>query len=149
MANEVNLNDILSTDQLLTEVGALLTEGYTVTIICQGDSMRPFIRDGKDSVILQKRSAYNVGDIVLARIGETFLLHRIYKMTPSSVHLMGDGNVHAKEVCTIQNICGAVTHIIRNGQKYSCSTPCARTKAKLWRFLLPIRRILLFILYMR
>ncbi len=149
MTSKVNLNQILSTDQLLTEVATLLTEGYTVTILCQGNSMLPFIRSGKDSVVLQKHPSYHVGDIVLARIGETFLLHRIYKMTPTSVHLMGDGNVHAKEVCTIQEIYGAATHIIRNGQKYSCTTPCARTKAKLWRFLLPIRRILLFVLYLR
>ena len=44
-------------DILLSEVAGLLCEGKTVTIPVRGNSMRPFLADGRDSVVLQRGEA--------------------------------------------------------------------------------------------
>lgn len=148
---DTNLTHILPGNVLLKEVDSLLSEGYTVTIQGQGKSMRPFIHDSKDRVVLNKsKEGYHVGDIVLARMqDDAYLLHRIYAIRGDKYILMGDGNVYAKEECHLDDICGRATHIIREGHSYACSSPNAQRQAQLWRWFLPIRRILLFLIYGR
>ena len=125
---------------LLPEVAKLLDEGRKVTIKAKGNSMLPFIIGGRDKVVLQKNEEYGKGDAVLAEIApETFVLHRIIKIDGEKVILMGDGNLIGTEQCSIENICGQVVAIVRNGRQ-------RKVKYRhIWQTLLPIRRYLLAI----
>lgn len=125
-------------DLLLGEVTAVLREGREAVIIPTGNSMLPFIRGGVDRVVLSPRIEATVGDIVLARIGERYLLHRITAREGDALTLMGDGNLAGTESCTVTDLLGTVTEIIR---------PDGRTRipsrGRLWRILRPFRRYLL------
>lgn len=137
---------LLNNDQFFTEVARMLAGGNSVTLRAKGNSMYPFIVDGRDSVILQTcRKTAAVGDIVLAHLPEKgFVLHRIYKNDGNEFVLMGDGNLHTTERCSKNDIVGKVVKIIRNGRYIDCSSSIERYKATLWRKMLPTRRYLLF-----
>ena len=58
---------VLPNEVFLEEVAVLLDEGREVTLSPKGSSMLPFIREGRDSVVLRKEPAVHKGDIVLVR----------------------------------------------------------------------------------
>ena len=61
--------------------------------------MRPFIEGGKDSVTLEYPApdTIRVGDILLCRIGERYVLHRLIGIEGDTLHLKGDGNITGGE----------------------------------------------------
>ena len=128
----------LPNDVLLGEVAAVLGEGREAVIIPTGNSMLPFIRGGVDRVVLRRQEGVAVGDIVLVKIGERYILHRVIAREGDALTLMGDGNVRGTESCRTENVIGTVAEIIR---------PSGRVRipgrARLWRMLKPIRRYLL------
>ncbi len=119
-----------SNDILLPEFERLIKEGHTVEFTPQGVSMRPFIEGGRDSVLLHKCKRPKVGHIVLARINEQFVLHRIVKIQDENLILQGDGNLRGQEHCTKNDIIGQVVRIkARGGQAKRL------TKGIVWRYL--------------
>lgn len=126
----------LTNEVLLEDAGALLAEGREVCITPKGNSMLPFIRDGKDSVTLKKLPGVKVGDIVLARLGDRhYVLHRVIEAKDGALTLMGDGNISGTEQCLQKDIMGTAVAI--NGRRPG--------NGAIWRALKPIRRYLLAI----
>lgn len=124
---------------ILEEAGQLLNEGRTVRFTPLGSSMLPFIRGGKDTVVLQKKDSVEVGDIVLARLKGRYVLHRVIARDGEALTLMGDGNIQGTEACTVQDIMGTAIAIGRGGKDI---TP---GKGKFWRAIKPFRRYILAI----
>lgn len=133
---EVRLLDQESYFGLLT---GLLEEGRTVSMTPKGESMLPFIRGDKDSVTVRKPSGpVGKGDIVLARIGGNYVMHRVFEVDGDSLTLMGDGNIAGKEKCSTADVLAIVTEVRKNGKRV-----VKPGKGRLWRLLLPVRRYLL------
>ena len=136
----------LPNNSFFLEIKELLEQGRTVTFLASGNSMLPFIRGNRDSVVLQKHTSLSVGDIVLAFIDNNrYVLHRVININNDNVTLMGDGNYKATETCSVNDIIGKAIQIIRNGKTIDCESPTEQKKSHLWRKLLPIRRYLLFL----
>ena len=131
---------VLPNDILLGEVAAVLSEGREAVITPTGNSMLPFIRGGRDRVVLRKQDEIAVGDIVLMYTGGRYILHRIIEIDGEQVTLMGDGNLKGVEHGTRADIIGTVTEIIRpDGRSIQPGT------GRFWRTLKPFRRYILFI----
>ena len=79
-----------------------------------------------------------VGDIVLARVGDRFIMHRVFKVDGGSLTLMGDGNIRGTETCLDSDVIGKVIQIRKENGKVV--TP---GKGKFWRMLMPLRRYIL------
>ena len=127
-------------DILLEEVAAVLDEGREAVITPTGNSMLPFIRGGRDRVVLRRQDGMAAGDIVLARIGGRYVLHRVLGVSGTHLTLMGDGNIRATEPCTASDVIGTVVEIIRpDGRR------CSPGKGRVWRALKPVRRYILAI----
>ena len=124
---------------LLEEAATLLGEGREVVLSPRGQSMLPFIREGRDAVVLKLLDDVQVGDIVLARLPGRYVLHRVFGVEDGRLTLMGDGNVGIREYCGKEDILGTVVAIQR-GEK-----TIIPGKATLWRVLLPLRRYILAI----
>jgi len=129
---------------LLDEISDILEKNGEVVLKAKGNSMRPFIRNEIDSVVLIKPGNVVVGDVVLANVGTSqkhhYVLHRIFKMDGDRVTLMGDGNIKGTESCRIGDISGKAIYIQRpSGRRF------AMPKGRIWKALLPIRRYLLAI----
>ena len=131
---------VLPNEILLGEVAAILREGREAVITPTGNSMLPFIRGGRDRVVLRKQDEIAVGDIVLMYTGGRHILHRIIEIDGERVTLMGDGNLKSVEHGTRADIIGTVTEIIRpDGRSIQPGT------GRFWRTLKPFRRYILFI----
>lgn len=143
-------------DILIPELARLVAGGQRVMFTPTGVSMRPFIEGGVDSVVLDRAEQVRVGDIVLARYRDLYVLHRVYSTSPTGITsltsptsitspsnptsyiLMGDGNLSGTEQVLKSDILAKVVEI---------RTPHGRrkplTRAWLWRHLLPVRWLLL------
>jgi len=122
-------------------VKAFVAEGKSVTIKPKGNSMLPFIRSGRDSVVVSPvTKELEVGDIVLAKIGDRYIMHRIFEISGDALTLMGDGNPYGKENCQKSDLIGIISGIQREGGELK-----APGKGRFWRMLLPFRRYILFI----
>lgn len=133
-------------DILLSQVSSILAGGQRVTLKVRGLSMLPFIIGDRDSVEMEKPSGeLAVGDIVLAEIiPGRWVIHRIFEINGDEVILMGDGNVRGTEKCRTENVHGHILYVVTpSGNKIDCRTPRSMRRARLWRRLLPVRRLLL------
>lgn len=138
------MNDVRTIDNeiLLGEICSLLSQGKRVKLRAKGNSMRPFIHGGEDTLVLAQRNPLRKGDVVLARIdGKRYVAHRIVEMRQDRVTLMGDANLYETEECRLSDIFGTVESIIRNGKEHIIMSPYARFRAQTWRFFLPLRRL--------
>lgn len=144
---EADSKRIVPNDIILGEARKMIAEGHPVTIRVKGVSMLPFIVGDRDSVRLVKPTNLKEGDIALAEIDEGhYVLHRIERIEPTRITLMGDGNLRGKEYCRRKDIAGKVDLIYRNGKEINPSSASEQRKVRLWLALSPIRRILLAIL---
>ena len=119
-----------SNEVLIPEFERLINLDHMVEFIPKGVSMRPFIEGKRDKVILAKCPEVKVGIIVLAKIGDKYVLHRVYKIRGRKIILRGDGNLEGYEVCRESDIIARVVRIKgKNGKRKRL------TKACVWRHL--------------
>ena len=119
-----------SNEVLIPEFERLINLDHMVEFIPKGVSMRPFIEGKRDKVILAKGPEVKVGIIVLAKIGDKYVLHRVYKIRGRKIILRGDGNLEGYEVCRESDIIARVVRIKgKNGKRKRL------TKACVWRHL--------------
>lgn len=133
--------------QLIPHFVEMLNEGHTVTFKLRGFSMRPFLEDGRDNVILSKPTVVHQGDAVLAEIRPgTYVLHRIVNIDGDKVTLRGDGNLGIEQ-CTLADIRGIAIAFYRKGRSKPDYTSGRKWRiySAIWTRLLPLRRYLLFI----
>ena len=137
----------MSDEVIIEEAVRLVSEGVSVTLPVNGQSMLPFIIGGKESVILQQPRQPQIGDVVLALVDDgRYVVHRIIRIEGDHVTLMGDGNLVGTERCTIPNIKALATHIVdAKGKMHQIDTPWRQKATQLWWHLRPIRRYLLAI----
>ncbi|MGN1214760.1 MAG: S24/S26 family peptidase [Candidatus Cryptobacteroides sp.] len=130
----------LENSAFFAAVEQMIASGKSVTITPKGNSMMPFIRSGKDSVLLSPvRGDLKVGDIVLFRLSGRHILHRLCAVDGEMLVSMGDGNIRGEEHFRRSDVVAVVTGIRRKDSK-DFKAP---GKGTLWRFLRPFRRIIL------
>lgn len=135
----------ISDEIIIQEAIRLVNEGVSVTFPVKGSSMLPFIIGGRESVILQKPKDIKVGQVVLAWVDDTrYVVHRIICIEGEQVILMGDGNIRGTEHCSLNDIKALATHVVdANGKAHELYNRWRTRAARLWFYLLPIRRYIL------
>ena len=137
------------TDELIIqEAVRLVQDGVSVTFPVKGRSMLPFIFGGRESVILQKTGSLQRGQVVLAQVGpDRYVVHRIIKIEPDRITLMGDGNICGTESCTPSNVLAIATHVVdEKGKRRTLESKGQMFKARVWYVIRPLRRIILAVL---
>ncbi len=130
----------------IPEIKRAIDEGHTVTFRVRGYSMRLFLEDRRDKVVLAPCKEVKVGDVVLAEIRkDIYVLHRIIKKEGEQLTLMGDGNIYGTETCSTSNIIGIAIGFLRKGREEMESTNGKKWKiySFFWLHLKPIRRYIL------
>ncbi|MBR4779034.1 MAG: S24/S26 family peptidase [Bacteroidaceae bacterium] len=136
----------LPNDLFLKGIGELLQEGHTATLRVRGNSMRPFLEDRRDSIVLTSVTHIEVGDAVLAEIAPgKYVFHRIIAIDGDIVTLMGDGNVRGTEHCTKADVKANALAVVRKGKEYRTDGRRWIRYSKAWMRLTPVRRWLLAI----
>lgn len=128
---------------LTAEIAKLLKEGKTVTIPVKGNSMRPFLKDGRDSVTLRQATPETLkpGEVVLAAVNGTgkTVLHRIVDRRGNRLLLQGDGNRGTEET-DVQAVTGIAVAVVRKGRTYRTDGRTWRMYSRAWMTVLASRR---------
>ena len=136
----------IANDTFFAWVEAELAEGRPARFRLKGNSMFPLLRNGKDSVILEKCNLDTLKpmDVVLFRYKGNHVLHRILRIENNQLLLQGDGSFVAKEQCTVDDVVGKVVQVCRpSGKVLSVDSWQWRLPSRLWRLSNPLRVFLL------
>lgn len=143
----------MSPDELFEYARREVGDGRELLVAVAGTSMLPYLYPGRDSVLLAApwrggfqppappggdfRRDVVPGRIVLAKTDAGVVLHRVMECRGDRVVLMGDHNLCRRETCAVSEVVAVVVAVERDGRYRRPSL------ARLWRALLPVRRILL------
>ena len=138
---------IVHNDEFFAQVLGRLDDGHTATIPVKGFSMLPFIRGGKDLVVLEKATGDIVADdIVLFRMGGRYIMHRVLRTDGTRYDIQGDGVWLGHEYPTRDMILAKAVAILRNGRKeVNPYAPSQLRKVHAWQRLGKFRRYVMFI----
>ena len=133
---------------IIHEAVRLVRDGVSVTFPVKGRSMLPFIFGGRESVILQKPENLKRGHVVLAEVGpDKYVVHRVIKVEPDRITLMGDGNIRGTESCKPEGVLAIATHVVdEKGRRRPLESRAQMIKARIWFWIRPLRRYILAIL---
>ncbi len=147
-----------------------LEQGQEVVLTVTGSSMRPFLRHGRDRVVLVKPAdpaALQAGDVPLyRRHSGQFVLHRIVERDdghsryrwldreeyPSACvgggvryTLLGDAQTNPEPGIRPQQVVAVAKGFWIKNKYVPCDMPCYRRRSRRWHRLLPIRRQLMWL----
>ena len=114
-------------------------------LVVTGNSMNPFLKDGKDIVWLEKcrETDFKRGKILLfRRSSDKIVLHRVLKSMPDGTLVMnGDAQYWCEDIKKEQAL-AVVTHVEVNGKKISCNSMTYRFRIAMWQNLKPLRPLI-------
>lgn len=113
-----------------------------VCIHPQGYSMWPFLKEGRDSVIVKPLpvSSMHRGDIILYRRNDQILvLHRLHHKNKKDFFLTGDNQTQIEGPVRQKEILGVVTTIRRKKHTFSRFHPLWLLTSHLWLLFRPIK----------
>lgn len=134
-------------DLLIPRIKQFLDEGHTATFRVRGHSMRPFLQNERDKVVLAPCTQVERGDVVLAEASPGyFVLHRVIAKDGNKLRLQGDGNAFTTESCRVGDVVGIATGFVRKNSKRTDRTDGLKWRAYSWLWMRtgPLRRYLLF-----
>ena len=142
---------VVDNDTFFSDVLQVLGQGRQVTIPVKGYSMLPFIRGGKDLVVLEKAGDdLKADDIVLFHLGQPsggrYVMHRIVAIDGDKVDIMGDGVPKNHEHVRKSQILAKAVQILRSGKRpVDPYSPGQLRLVHFWQRLRPLRRYILFV----
>lgn len=107
----------ISNSILFADINRIIDEGGKVTLRIKGHSMRPFLRNGRDDVVLNHIASEDIrqGMVVLFRHSKGHVLHRVRYIHGNTFIMKGDGNCRTAEHATADDIIAYAEAVIRNG----------------------------------
>lgn len=137
----------IGTHEYLTVLKCMVEDGHEVSMPVSGNSMAPFIRDGRDRVYFKSPiKPLKIGDIVFfQRKGGQYVLHRICRVKDSSYYIIGDAQNEVEGPIAENQVFAIVTKVERNGKIVHPGNLGWEFYAKIWARVIklrqPIRRI--------
>ena len=136
---------ICTSDEFIEIIENSVKKGGSMPLVVTGNSMNPFMKDGRDTVWLEvcRESDYKRGKILLFRREDgKIVLHRVRRVMPDGILVMnGDAQYWCEEIKKEQAL-AAVTFIEVNGKKTSCNSLAYKMKIELWQLLKPVRPLI-------
>lgn len=120
----------INNNELFADVERLIDDGLSIDMRVKGFSMRPFLRNERDTVHLSAidRAALRRGMVVLFRYRNQHTIHRIRRIDGDKLTIKGDGNYRSAELVTRDTVAAYAQSIERNGRQIKYGTA-------LWRIL--------------
>lgn len=133
-----------STHEILPYAEEIIKSGRKARIPVSGNSMRPFIVDNRDEVLITGIRYLKKGDIILFKNNRgEYILHRICCIKNMKYRTIGDYCLKDDGVVEWSDIIGVVETLIRKGKTIDCDSYSWRLFSRLWLALLPIRKYLI------
>ena len=104
---------VIANDIFFASVEEIVAEGQSVEMTVKGFSMRPFLRNERDVVVLSPIASEQLrrGMVVLFRYRGAHVLHRIAKMEGGMLTMEGDGNYRQVEVASTADVVAYVSQV--------------------------------------
>ncbi len=128
---------------MMEEIRQLVSEGMSATITVKGNSMNPFIVDGRDRITLGpfRDEELHRGCVALVRdVRGEYLVHRVISREGDMVTLLGDGNLRITEKAHVSDVIALMRSIERKGRTISTDSTIWKAYSWLWMLLQPVRR---------
>ena len=111
-----------------------LDQNGSMTYTNVGVSMLPLLRQGKDLFTVRKKGSERckVGDVVLYRRGDRYVLHRVVEVREKDYVILGDNCVCREFGISDEDIIGVMTGYVRGGKEHSVSDLGYRLYSALW-----------------
>lgn len=104
----------ISLDTLMATVGLYVGPTF-------GVSMRPMLKEGRDSVVICKKTErLQKADVALYKRGEQYILHRVIAVTEIGYLIRGD-SCYSDETVAEDAVIGVLTCFYRGSRKINCS----------------------------
>ncbi|MBR4083968.1 MAG: S24/S26 family peptidase [Lachnospiraceae bacterium] len=130
------------------DIEQLLEQGNNIQIKPQGYSMYPVLVPGRDEAVVEPvaERILKRGDVVLYRrvaenTGHILVLHRIWKIKPEGIYLVGDNQREIEGPLMRSQMKGIMAGIYRKDKYISVRNPWYRLFTGGWLLLRPIRPI--------
>lgn len=109
---------LVDTQEYMEMIRALLEDGQEVSMIVTGNSMRPFLKHGRDKICMKKTDRkLRKGDIVFYRCENgQYVMHRILKCGDQSYTLLGDGQIVPESGIRQEQIFARITKVQVRGK---------------------------------
>ena len=108
-----------------------IRSGRSVRIPVAGRSMEPFLKEGKDSIVLSAlptRYRFRKGDLLLFEYGGQFIVHRLHRINSQTLYMKGDHQNHW-EIIHPEDVRAWVSCVqFANGRR-------VQTRSLLWKLL--------------
>ncbi len=124
----------------------LLEEGVYASVT-NGKSMRPLFKTHRDMVVLKKAEGrLKKYDVVLYRVGDNYILHRIIKVLDSQgIYLIrGDNTFHIEKV-PFKSVLAYLISFNRNGKHHTVDERSYKIYSSVWNFIYPLRYLILYL----
>lgn len=136
----------LDFEGLMPYMEELFKLGKTVKIQAKGISMRPFLHEGRDYVILSKvddaTKLKKYQTPLYKREDGTYVLHRIVGIKNGAYNMCGDNQTEIEKGVLPSQIKAVAVSFIRNGKEVSENALLYKLYARTWHYLWPIRPII-------
>ena len=130
------MKETRSREQVLSEEGVYVTTP-------QGPSMKPFLKGGRDTVIVSAVTGrLKKFDVPLYKRGDRYVLHRVVKVLPDSYIMLGDNCVRKEYGITDADIVGVMTAYYRKDRYGTPKDFGYRVYVRFWYFTFPIRKLI-------
>jgi len=141
---EIKRKVIVSNQAFFAYIAPFLEEGRQVAFLVKGESMRPFLFEG-DKVLIKKPLGrpWKMGDLILARWQDNYVLHRLVKRKKGMLGLAGDANFVQIEWVKETDIIAVALSASRDDKEvYDVENSWQRIQGMCWYYLRPVRRAL-------
>ncbi len=144
----------LSAAELSPLMQACLDDGGEIMLTVTGNSMAPFLRHERDTVVLVKpadATALQVGDVPLyRRQSGRLVLHRIVarQEQPVLYTMCGDAQTQREDGISPAQVMAVACAFVRKGKRYACTDVAYRRYVARWSFWRGLRRPLLWLYYL-
>lgn len=116
----------------------------TYASITRGTSMRPLFKTHRDMVILERpTSPLKKYDVVLYRVGDNYILHRIIGEKGDFYVIRGD-NTFRREYVSKDKIIGVLVAFNRKGKRGNVTDRGFKVYSRLWHYMYPVRLLFRF-----
>lgn len=142
--------DSISVDnsEFIPIVVEMVNRGKGVKIKLKGNSMSPFLKDGRDSALLTRiDQELKMNDVVLIQLPDgRYALHRITAIKGDNIQTTGDGNLNADPWVKKDEVLAKATVFYRKGKTEDRADGMKfKIYSRIWMLCKPLRRVLLFI----
>ncbi len=116
-------------------------EGQDVPLLVSGDSMMPFLKHGRDTVIISRPTRpFRRGDMVFYIRGNgQYVMHRIHHLRQGMLYILGDAQTELEGPVNPEQVFGVIRKVVRKGKTLTPRSFCWWFFQKVWVRMVPLR----------